>query len=101
MSISYSGIVNYGKVTLPSVDTWSTNMNIMRDPPKSITTRKIDKVGETMAISEAIDASGDRTSEAITRYAKGVNPMVSVQYNGSSISSLSSRERWCVQTPGT
>jgi hypothetical protein len=90
MSISYSGIVNYGKVTLPSVDTWSTNMNIMRDPPKSITTRKIDKVGETMAISEAIDASGDRTSEAITRYAKGVNPMVSVSYSDHGGKSLNS-----------
>ena len=43
---SYSSIVNNGKVTLPSVDTWGTNMNIIRDPPKSIMTRRRDKVGE-------------------------------------------------------
>lgn len=81
MSISYSGIVNYGKVTLPSIESWGSNTNILRDPPKSITTRKIDKVGETTAITEYIDESGDRTSEAIKRYARGVNPMVSVAYN--------------------
>ena len=40
--LSYSGIINYGKATLPSVDSWGTNMNILKDPPKSITTRKID-----------------------------------------------------------
>ena len=33
MSLSYSGLVNHGKLTLPSVDTWGTNMNILRDPP--------------------------------------------------------------------
>lgn len=78
----YSGIVNnYGKVTLPSVAGWNTNMNIVKDPPKSITTRKIDKVGETTAILEEIAASGDRICESISRYAKGVNPMVSVAYN--------------------
>ena len=38
--LSYSGITNYGKATLPSVDSWGTNMNILKDPPKSITTRK-------------------------------------------------------------
>ena len=47
MSISYSGLSNYGKATLPSVDTWGTNMNILKDPPKSIQTRRIDRVGQT------------------------------------------------------
>jgi hypothetical protein len=90
MSISYSGIVNYGKATLPSVELWNTNMNIIKDPPKSITTRKIDKVGETTAITEEIAASGDRICEAITRYAKGVNPMVSVSYSNHGSASLQS-----------
>jgi hypothetical protein len=84
MSISYHGIVGYGKSTLPSVESWSTNMNILRDPPKSITTRKIDKVGETSEITEMIQDSGDRTCEAIQVYARGVNPMVSVSYDNSS-----------------
>ena len=37
--LSYSALINNGKITLPSVTTWGTNMNILRDPPKSITTR--------------------------------------------------------------
>ena len=80
MAISYSAIVNYGKVTLPSVESWGTNMNIMKDPTKSIHTRKIDKVGETSAITSAVDESGDRFCEAINYYARGQNPMVSVSY---------------------
>lgn len=81
MSFSYSGITNYGKTTLPSVESWGTNMSILRDPVRSITTRRIDKVGDTNAISESIDGSGDRNCEAILTYARGVNPMVSISYN--------------------
>ncbi len=80
MAFSYSGIVNYGKVTLPSVESWGTNMNILKDPPKSVHTRKIDRVGETSAITSAIDESGDRFCEAIKYYARGQNPMVAVSY---------------------
>ena len=53
--LSYSSLVNSGKVTLPSVDSWGTNMNIIRDPPKSITTRRRDKVGENSDILKMID----------------------------------------------
>lgn len=84
MSISYSGITNYGKVTLPSVDTWGSDMNILRDPPKSITTRRVDKVGQTTSIIEAIDASENRAAECILPFARGVNPSVSVSYSNSS-----------------
>lgn len=80
MSISYSGLTNYGKATLPSVDSWGTNTNILRDPPKSIMTRRIDKVGETSSITELIDGSGNRACEAISLYTRGVNPFVSVDY---------------------
>lgn len=80
MSISYSGLVNHGKLTLPSVDTWGTNMNILRDPPASITTRRINKVGDTSNITSMIDDSGNRACEAIQVYARGVNPFVSVDY---------------------
>jgi hypothetical protein len=79
--LSYSGLINYGVVTLPSVESWGTNMNIIRDPPKSITTRKINKVGDTSSINQTIDESEDRISEAIRVYALGVNPSVSVSYN--------------------
>ena len=56
-------------------------MNILRDPPKSVHTRKIDKVGQTSDITSMIDDSTDRASEAIMVYARGVNPSVSVSYN--------------------
>lgn len=81
MSISYSGVVGYGKVTLPSVDSWGSNMNILKDPPKSVQTRKIDKVGDTSAITHELGDSGDRFCESINYYSRGVNPMVSVSYD--------------------
>jgi hypothetical protein len=56
-------------------------MNILKDPPKSITTRRIDKVGQTSDITQMIDDSGNRACEAILQYARGVNPMVSVSYS--------------------
>ena len=76
--LSYSSITNRGKVTLPSVDSWG-NLNIMRDPPKSITMRRIDKVGSDSTITKMQDES-DRSSECILRFARGVNPSVSVSY---------------------
>jgi hypothetical protein len=83
MSFSYSGIVGYGKATLPSVEAGLGSMNILRDPPKSITTRRIDKVGQTSSITDMIDDSGNRACEAISLYARGVNPFVSVNYGNS------------------
>lgn len=79
--LSYSGLTNHGKITLPSVDSWGTNNNILRDPPKSIMTRKIDKVGANSSLTTMLDDSGDRSCEAIQVYARGVNPSVSVSYN--------------------
>ena len=79
--LSYSGLVNHGKITLPSVDSWGSNMNILRDPPKSIMTKRIDKVGETSSMTQMIEDSSSRSSEAIQVYARGVNPFVSVSYD--------------------
>lgn len=80
MSLSYSCLRTNRNVTLPSVDSWGTNMNILKDPPKSIHTRKIDKVGETQDIVHQIDNSGNRICEQIKVYPRGINPSVSVQY---------------------
>ena len=63
-------------ITLPSVEQWGTNANILRDPPKAIFTRRIDKVGQNTDITELVDSSGDRACEGISLYARGVNPMV-------------------------
>jgi len=79
---SYSSLVNKGKLTLPSVDSWGTNNNIQRDPPKSIMTRRVDKVSDNNDITNMIDNS-DRSSEAILRFSRGVNPSVSVMYSNS------------------
>ena len=81
MSITYSGLTNYGKSTLPSVEGWGTNMNILKDPPKGIHTRRKNKVGQTSFLATDIDASTDRAAEAIRVFARGTNPMVSVMYD--------------------
>lgn len=80
MVFSYSALTNYGKVTLPAVEGWNTSNNIIKDPPKSVHTRRIDKVGETPYLNTVLSESGDRVCEAINYYARGVNPMVSVSY---------------------
>jgi len=82
--ISYSGLTTQPKVTLPSVDMWGTNMNILKNPLRSVTTRRVDKVGDTQNILLEQDASGDRIAEAIQVYPRGVNPMVSVSYDSAS-----------------
>ena len=78
--LSYSAITNYGRVTLPSVEGGFGSMNILRDPPKSITTRRIDKVGQTSLITDMVDESHTRSCENIRQFALGINPFVSVSY---------------------
>jgi hypothetical protein len=80
MSISYSGLVNYGKATLPAIEAWSTNNNVVRDPPRSIMTRRIERVGDTSDILATVADSADRYCENINYYARDVNPFVSVSY---------------------
>lgn len=66
--------------TLPSVENWYTNTNILKLPAKSIQTRRRDKVGDDLQITDWIDDSGDRVCEGISKFAKSINPMVSVSY---------------------
>lgn len=81
MSIQYPKTEH---VTLPSIESWGTNNNILRDPPKSITTRRIDKVYENNDITNLVDESADRICDGINVYARGVNPFVSVSYDNNS-----------------
>lgn len=67
--------------TLPSVEGYFTNMNIVKDPPKSIFTRRINKVGSDNKLMNTIRAGSDRLSENVQIYARGVNPFVSVRYS--------------------
>lgn len=89
MSFSYSGIINSGsgKITLPSVESWGSNMNILRDPPKSYMTSRKSYVGDTSGLTQMVDDSSDRACESITTYARGINPFVSVNYANSDGSS--------------
>ena len=69
-------------ITLPSVESWGTNMNIQRDPPKALWTRKIDKVSQTQEITRMIgEGGGDRICEMIKVYPRGINPHVAVSYS--------------------
>jgi hypothetical protein len=79
--LSYHGLTTSRKVTLPSVEMWNTNMNILRDPNSGIFTRRNDKVSQTQGVLLQQDDSGDRIAECINVYARGVNPMVSVSYD--------------------
>jgi hypothetical protein len=79
--ISYSALTSYGKSTLPSVEVWNGNFNIVKDPPSSIHTRRIIKVGDNNDLLDWNDDSGSRINEMINIYARGNNPMVSVQYS--------------------
>jgi hypothetical protein len=75
-------MISYPKrnVTLPSVQGGFGSMVILKDPPKSITVPRRIKVGEDNRQLEWIDDSGDRICEMISKYARGVNQMVGVNY---------------------
>jgi hypothetical protein len=79
--LSYSAITNRGKVTLPSAEGWGSNLNILKDPPKSIHTRRIKTVGSNNDVLDEVGDSGNRIGEYINVYARGVNPSVSVSYS--------------------
>jgi hypothetical protein len=85
MVFSYNMVRPRRTVTLPSVESWGTNMNIVKDPPKSLFTRRINKVGSDNKLLNMRDESGDRISEIIKIYPRGVNPMVRVNYNNMGI----------------
>lgn len=87
--ISYSGLTNNSKMILPAIESWGTNTHIKRDPPKSIMTRRKDKVGDDNSITRAIDDSGDRFCESINVYGRGVNPFVGVNYNNGMVGGAS------------
>lgn len=85
MVFSFDMIHPRRAVTLPSVEGWGTNMNIIKDPPKSLFTRRINKVGSDNKLMNTILAGSDRFAENIKIYPRGVNPSVSVSYNNTGI----------------
>lgn len=72
---SFSSLRSHPKVTLPSVDNgWLINSSIVKDPPKSIHTRRIDKVGSTQMYTDMIEDNGSRICGEIMKFPRGVNP---------------------------
>ena len=63
--------------------------HIFRDPPKSIHTRKKERVG-TESVNYMTRENPDRYSDSIQKYARGVNPMIGVNFatGGSKIMSM-------------
>lgn len=68
-------------LTLPSIEGAFSTMNILKDPPKAQYTRYVEKVFDTNRIMLDEAASMDRFCESIMPYARGVNPMVNVDYS--------------------
>lgn len=89
MAFSYSGLVNYGKNSLPigETDSWNSDNSIIRAPPSGYTTLRRDKVTDSAWLLDELDKSEDRAMDYITPYARGVNPFVAVSYNNSSYGS--------------
>lgn len=71
---------NKSLLTLPSTGNWN-NLKIMKDPPKSVHTKRKDRIGSDNLLLELNAQSTDRLEESINYYARGVNPMVKVQYS--------------------
>lgn len=69
------------RLTLPSVEGGFGSQNIMRDPPRSIVSTYKVKVGEDNRMLDWVDGSGSRVCEGLTHFARGSNPMVSVDYS--------------------
>lgn len=93
MSYPKSAIKGAG-LTLPSIEGGLGTLNILRDPPRGIHTRYIEKVSDTNQLVKTIDASGDRICEAINKFARGIDPMVSVSYSNNGTNGGQMRDTW-------
>lgn len=71
--------LNKSKATLPTNESWFNSHNIVKDPPKSIYTRRKAKVDPVEYRNFEEDKS--RLNESISKYTRGKNLMVPVSYN--------------------
>ena len=77
-SLSYSALISNGTMTLPSVVGGLGTTNVIKDPPKSITTRRIDKVGSNMDLLNYVQNTPNRLCDTILRFSRGTNPMTGI-----------------------
>lgn len=81
MAFSYSALKSYGKGSgLGSVEGWNMSHSVVKDPPKSGTCRRIDRVGDTNEVLLQVAEGTDRLNSNIQLYARGVNHAVSVDF---------------------
>ena len=85
MATIKNAIVGNRMQGLVGVDSWSSSgiVNLTKEPAKSVTVRRVIKVGENNHVLEEMANSSDRLRDSIRPYALGVNPMVSVQFQTS------------------
>ena len=86
MSISFSSALSRngkGQISTFDSDNWYLNHQIARAPNRGIFTRQHDSIFENSRITQAIANSSDRVTENILTFARGVNPMVSIQFSNS------------------
>jgi hypothetical protein len=81
--LSYSAINSRGKATFGSVEGWNMNHSVIREPPKSGTCRRIDKVDDTNEYLLRVAEGTDRFNDAIQLYPRGINHAVGVNYSNS------------------
>lgn len=81
----HSAITGKKNGTLPSSDGWSSKgiPNMYKQPSSSVEIPRKIRVGMDNAILEEIEDSYDRIRDSIKPFARGVNPMVSVQMQNS------------------
>lgn len=77
----FNSIIGNKNSTLPHVTSWNTNNNIKKDPPKSIFTKRKEKIHDTNKFIRDQELNSDRINGSIRKYALDVNPMVSVSYS--------------------
>jgi len=82
---SFSGITTYGKVSASGPEQWFVNHSVMKDPPKSGTCRRIDKVSDTNQLIVDIERGDDRFSGGVQRFARGINPAVAVDFGNRNV----------------
>ena len=81
--ISKSNLKHNKALTLVDTGGWGSDNSIVKDPPKSIHTRRKEKVFDTNKVMEEISQNRELIEENIQVYARGVNPFVSVNYSNS------------------
>ena len=69
------------KATLPTNESWFTSHNVVKDPPKSIYTKRKPKVD--LVEFQNYNKDKSRLNESISQYTRGKNIMVPISYNNS------------------